>query len=388
MAAAVACILAATLTPAGTEFEPEFTGCLVCGAHGVSDVLVNLILFAPLGVALALNGRTGARAVLLGGMLSCCVELAQIALPGRDPSLGDVTFNTLGTAAGQVAFWLASRWQLPDSRTAARLALLAAVAAIAVFAATARMLEPWLPARAFSAWYAADLPNLDWYHGRVLRTTLGPIAFGPDRMPDRDAVRHLLLEGAPLRIDAIAARRVRGLAPLFVIVDDDDQEIFLVGPDRDDLVLRYRSRGARWRLDQPDLRLRQAFAPFAVGDTLHITVRRAGNGYCLSLNSAARCGIGYTVGSGWALLYYPRHLPPWVVALLEAGWVAGLVFPVGLWARRNTATAIAIALPLAALIVLPPLTGLVRTPLHQLAGAVLGLLSGGALHAWLRRRAA
>jgi hypothetical protein len=387
LAAAVACILAATLTPAGTEFEPEFAGCLVCGAHGVSDVLVNLILFAPLGAALALNGRTGARAVLLGGMLSCGVELAQMALPGRDPSLGDVTFNTLGTAAGQVAFWLAGRWMLPDSRTAARLALGAAIAATALFAGSARMLEPWLPARAFSAWYTADLPDLEWYHGRVLRTALGPLSFGPDRMPDRDAVRRLLLEGAPLRIDAIAARRVHSLAPLFVILDDDDEEIFLVGPDRDDLVLRYRSRAARWRLDQPDLRLRHAFASVAVGDTLRIAVRREGNGYCLSLAPTTRCGIGYTIGSGWSLLYYPRHLPSWMVVLLEMGWIAGLLFPLGLWARRNAATTIAIALPLVALFVLPPLTGLVHTPPHQLAGAVLGLLSGGALQAWLRRRA-
>ena len=383
--AALTFILGATLFPSGTEL-PEFVGCIVCGARGWSDALSNVLLFLPFGAALAGVGRTGPRAILYGFTLSCAIELAQTVIPGRDPSLGDVCFNTLGTAAGQWTAWCAVRWLLPSPRAAARLSLLAAILAFTVFGLTARLLAPSLPARAFSAWYTADLPDLEWYHGRVLRTILGPIAFGPNRLPDRDAVRRLLLEGAPLRIEAIAGRSVRGLAPLFVIEDDGGYEIFLVGPDRDDLALRYRSRASLWRLDQPDLRLRHAFAHVARGDTLHITVQREGNGYCLSLNQIARCGIGYSVGSGWALLYYPHHLPVWMVTMLEAGWIAGIAFPLGLWARRRPETVLALMLLSAALFVLPPLSGLIRTPVHEIAGAGIGLLLGGGLQAWLKRR--
>jgi VanZ family protein len=383
--AALAFILGATLSPSGNEL-PEFVGCIVCGAHGWSDALSNVVLFLPFGAALAAVGRTGARAMLTGFFLSCAIELAQTVIPGRDPSLGDVCFNTLGTAAGLWTAGLAVRWLLPGSRPAARLSLLAATLAFAVFGLTGRLLAPSLPARAFSAWYTAALPDMEWYHGRVLRTALGPIAFGPNHRPDRDAVRRLLLEGAPLRIDAIAAQSVRGLAPLFVIEDDDGNEIFLVGPDRDDLVLRYRSRASLWRLDQPDIRLRHAFAHVHAGDTLHITVQGEGNAYCLSLNQTARCGIGYSVGSGWALLYYPQHLPAWMVIVLEAAWVAGLAFPLGLWARRRPETAVAFALFGTALFVLPPLSGLLRTPPYQIAGAGIGVLLGGGLQAWLKRR--
>lgn len=383
--ASLAFILGATLVPSGSEL-PVFTGCIVCGDRGWSDALTNVLLFLPFGVFLAVLGRTGPRAVVYGFVLSCAIELSQTVIPGRDPSLGDVCFNTLGTATGQ---WLASRagrWLVPVPRTAARLSLLFAAAALGVVGLIAHLVEPSLPARDFSAWYTADLPDLEWYHGRVLRTTLGPVAFGPNRLPDRDVVRRLLLAGAPLQIDAVAGRSVRGLAPLFVIEDDDGEEVFLVGPDRDDLVLRYRMRADRWRLDQPDIRLRHAFAQVAAGDTLHIGVRRNANGYCLSLNQVARCGLGYSVGSGWALLYYPRHLAIWMVTLLDAGWVAGLALPVGLWARRRAESALAALLLSAALLVLPPLIGLIRTPPHQIAGGVIGLLLGAGLHAWLGRR--
>jgi hypothetical protein len=377
-------ILGATLVPSGSEL-PVFTGCIVCGERGWSDALTNVLLFLPFGAALAALGRTGPRAVLYGFVLSCAIELSQTVIPGRDPSLGDVCFNTLGTATGQWLAWLAARWLTPATRAAARLSLLAAVAALGVVALIAHLVQPSLPARDFSAWYTADLPDLEWYHGRVLRTTLGPVAFGPNRLPDRDVVRRLLLEGAPLEIDAVAGRSVRSLAPLFVIEDEDGQEVFLVGPDRGDLVLRYRTRATRWRLDQPDIRLRHAFAHVASGDTLHIGVRRNASGYCLSLNQVARCGLGYSVGSGWTLLYYPRHLPVWTITLLEAGWVAGLAFPLGLWARRRAETALAAVLLIAALLVLPPFIGLIRTPPHQVAGGAIGVLLGAGLHAWLRR---
>jgi VanZ like protein len=382
LSVAVACILVATLTPAGTVLEPDFTRCLVCGARGLSDSLVNVILFAPLGITLALNGRSGMRAVLLGGMLSCGVELAQIYIPGRDPSLGDVVANTVGTAAGQAIFGLAGRWLLPNTRSAARLSLLAAGLLLAVFIATARLLEPSLPAGTVRTWYTPALPDLEWYHGRVLRAKLGPIALRPGRSFESAAVRGLLLEEAPLRIDATAGEAVRGLAPLLVIEDEQGREIILAGLDREDLVFRYAPQASRWRLDQPDLRLRRAFAAVHPGDTVQIAIRRQGRGYCLALNRAARCDLGNSVGSGWALLYYPRHFPVWVYTLLEAGWVAGLAFPIGLWARRRPETALAVALLGVALFV--PFSGLIRTPPHQLVGAAAGLVLGRSLQAWRR----
>ena len=381
----LAFILGSTLMPVAGGPEPgDFIACLVCGARGWSDAIVNVLLFMPFGAALARLGRTGARPILYGFVLSCLIELTQTVIPGRDPSLGDVTFNTIGMAGGQLAAWLAVRSLLPPSRAAARLSLFSALTALALFLATGYLLRPSLPAGALRAQYTPDLPELEWYDGRVLRAMLGTEAIRPNGRTDPDALRGFMKGEMPLRIDALAGRQVRAFAPLLAILDEGGRGVLLVGPDRDDLVLRYRSRAAGWRLDQPDLRLRHAFAspPLHPRDSLQIAVRQAGRGYCLALDRVEKCDVGYSIGSGWALLYYPRHFPAWAYALLEAGWVAGLAFPVGLWARRRPETVL--ALVLLGLGLFTPLPGLIQTPAHEVAGAVCGLVLGLMLQAWRR----
>lgn len=378
-------ILLTTLTPFPGEHQPDFVGCLICGIRGNSDAIVNLILYMPLGAALMINGRTGLRAVGLAGLLSAGIEFAQIFIPGRDPSLGDVCFNTLGAGAGLGVAHVLARWAMPSARLAARLSIAAALGACAVFGLTGWLLAPALPASAFRAWYTADRADLELYRGRVLSTTLGSVRFGTADLPDADETRRMLLGGAPLRILAVAGPRVRGLGPLFVIEDKWGDEVYLVGPDRDDLVLRYRARATALRLDQPDLRLRQAFAGVTAGDTLRIEVKRDGQGYCLAANRDRACDIGYTIGSGWAVLLYPRHFPPWLKALLSIGWVAGVVAPAAFWTRWRGETILVAVLLGTGLGLLPRLVGLLPTPPAQWIGAGAGVLAGVGLQLLVRR---
>lgn len=159
----------------------------------------------------------------------------------------------------------------------------------------------------------------------------------------------------------------------------------LVGLDRDDLVLRYRTRSARWRLDQPDIRLRGALAGIERGDTLHIVIRRDAGGFCLSVNATRACRLWFTIGSAWALLLYPAHFPRWAHALLDAGWVAGLLFPVGLWMRRRPESVLALGVVLGSLAVLPQQVGLNPTALREWIAAGCGLLLGAAVQVVARR---
>ena len=385
LGAALGFILLATLTPFPGEHQPDFVGCLICGIRGNSDAVVNLILYLPLGAALMINGRTGLGAVGIAGLLSAGIEFMQIFIPGRDPSLGDVCFNTLGAAVGHAVAQVLVHWGAPETRIAARLSVVAALAAVGVFALTGWLLSPALPASAFRAWYTTDRSNLELYRGRVLSTTLGSVPFGPADLPDPHETRRLLLGGAPLRILAVAGPRVRGLGPLFVVEDEWGDEIYLVGPDRDDLVLRYRTRATALRLDQPDLRLRHAFAHVAAGDTLNIEVIREGHGYCLTSNRDRACGVGYTVGSGWGLLLYPRHFPPWLKTLLSTGWVAGLAVPAGFWARRRWESGLAGILLLTGVGVVPSIVRLLPTPLWQWLGVGAGVSLGIGLQILARR---
>ena len=376
------CILGATLTPVGTEFQPDFVSCIICGGRGWADAVANLILYAPFGAALAWNGRTGLRAVGYAFLLSACIEAAQTVIPGRDPSLGDVTFNTLGAGAGLLAAMTARRWLVPSVPRAARLSLASATLATGLMVLTGVLLAPAIPAGPLSLWYAPDLPDMPWYHARVLTTRLDLTPIHPGLLSaDRTAP---LLMGKRLFLAAVAGSPVPSLAPLIVFADREDQ-VYLVGPDRNDLVLRYETRAARWGFDQPDIRLRGAFKPVARGDTVQIGIERRRVQWCLRLNRMEQCGKGFTLGDAWAMVMYPRHWPPWSNTLLGAMWVGGLALPVGLWGRQRLESAAAIALFGGALALVPSPVGLVATPLSEWCGAALGLGGGFALQAALRR---
>jgi VanZ like family len=383
---ALACILGATLAPVGTEFQPDFVRCIICGGRGSADAVANLLLYAPLGAALFWNGRVGLRAVGIAFLLSACIEFAQTFIPGRDPSLGDVTFNTLGAAAGQIAVLLAGRWLVPSAARAARASLAAAALATAVLVMTGVLLAPAFPSTALSIWYTPALAEMPWYHARVLAARLDGLAIQPGVLPPQAS--QVLGLGEPLSVTALAGPRVPTLAPLIVLEDDHVNQIYLVGPDRDDLVVRYQTRAATWGLDQPDIRLRGVLAGSTAGDTLRIGVQRRRAEWCLSLNQRERCGLGFSVGDAWAMVMFPRHWPPWSHTLLGTMWVGGLALPIGLWTRRRIASVVAVALLSAALALVPPLVALLGTPAVQWCGAVLGWGAGLALQALLRRRAA
>jgi VanZ like protein len=380
---ALACILGATLAPVGTEFQPDFVTCIICGGRGWADAVANVLLYAPLGAALFWNGRVGLRAVGIAFLLSACIELAQTFIPGRDPSLGDVTFNTLGAGAGQIAALLARRWLVPTDSGAARAALAAALLATGALASTGALLAPAFPGTGLSVWFAPALPEMPWYHARVLATRLGDRAIHPGLLPQQAG--RMLRSDEPLSVMALAGPRVPALAPLLVFEDDHGNQVYFVGPDRNDLVVRYQTRAARWGLDQPDIRLRDALAASTAGDTLRIGVHRRRAEWCLSVNQLERCGLGFTAGSAWAMVMYPRHWPPWSHTLLDAMWIGGLALPIGLWTRRRVASLVAVALFGAALGLVPSLVGLLGTPPVEWWGAVLGWAAGLALPSLLRR---
>jgi len=82
LAAALLPILVATLWPFPGH-EPEgFISCIACGAHATSDVLLNIILFVPLGAALALHVRSIPRCALSAALLSATIELVRLGSAG------------------------------------------------------------------------------------------------------------------------------------------------------------------------------------------------------------------------------------------------------------------------------------------------------------------
>ncbi len=365
VALALAAILIATLRPAGGELPRGWSFALVEREGGLAEVLQNIILFGPLGVALALGNTRTLRNIAAGALLSLAVEVAQQWIPGRDPNVGDLVFNTLGTAGGVLLLRIAPRWLFAPPRRAAWLSLAAATFAATVWLSTGWLLRPILPGTGALEFRTPDLGgHMDIYSGRVL------------------AVTGRLGVAEPLRVVAIAGAPTEHLAPLLVVDDRPGPPGSLLGADRGDLVLRNRSPSMLLGLDRPDLRARGALAGVAPGDTFTAVAWTDGKGpaLCLARDDERACGLGYTMGDGWQLIFYPAHFPPTALSLLNTLWIAGWCLGLGWWGQRHPATGIALGLVAAVLLVGPGLVGVLPTPLGEIAGSVGGVAMG-----WLVR---
>jgi len=378
IALALVAIGMATLVPGrGPGAEPSF-GCIVCGERGLADAIVNVILFVPLGVGFALLGTRLRGAVLGGALASALVEFAQLTvIPGRDPSVGDLLFNTLGTVAGYGVLLLVPILARLDDRTAARLSIAAALDVVLAVALTGWLFQPSFPRTAYWGQWTPNLGHLEWYRGRVRSSRIDGVAVRSRRIEDSEWARGALLAGKPMEVEATAGPPVGRLGSLFSVYDENRTEIVLLGPDRDDLVFRHRTRASAWRLDQPDLRLRDGMRGVAAGQEIAVRSWSPATGeYCLRIGERAECGLGLTIGTGWGLLLYAGSFPPWFKQLLATGWMAALLAPMAFLLRRRWESAAAVAVAALAIGAIPGLVALRPTRAIEWLGAGVGLASG------------
>ena len=373
---ALGAILCVTLVPTSDPDTGTFNWCLLCGEFGLSDLVANVALFVPAAFALRLAGVPGSKTI--GGLflLSVAIELAQLWIPGRESTLGDVVSNTLGAAAG-----LGLAWWWPRRRRSGLAAGAAAVTVAAAIAAIGVAVQPRLPATTYFGQWTADLGMYEWYRGAVVSAEIGGMPLPSWRLTDSRAIRERLLAGEPLRIRATAGPRTRDLAPLFSIFDQDRREVLLVGPDRNDLVLHLRTRASDMLLHQPDVRWRGALSAVGPGDRFALEVRRAGRGFCVTLNDRERCSLEHHIGEAWELLQPIPHAPPWIHATLDcvplilAGLVIGLLLP------HRRSGYLAVGFVVASVIGLPPLVGLGGTPPLGIAALLVATVAGGFVRA-------
>ncbi len=93
--------------------------CVVCGEAGAADVILNLLLFFPLGLALRALDWPWWRAALVMTAFTIGIETTQAhLLIGRDGTLGDVLTNSIGGLLGWTALPLLQAIAQPTRRTA------------------------------------------------------------------------------------------------------------------------------------------------------------------------------------------------------------------------------------------------------------------------------
>lgn len=381
IAASAAFILVATLSPAGRTIDSTWNWSLASGEAALAELLQNLIFFIPFGIGLALTGMRPLVAIALGTLLSFSVEFAQQWIPGRDPAVADIVCNTISTAVGVGLVRNAQRWLLVSPQRAGRQALGAAILAVLVWFGTAAVLKPTFGTSPYVILERPDFNNWGRYRGTVTEAAM---------LHGMLAVKATFPKSPPRRP-----------SPLAAIMNAQGQRATILAIVERDLTMRYYMPAVKLTLEQPDLRWDGVLATVAPGDTFTAHTGHEAGKICFGFNQSWRCDVGYTIGDGWKLIFYPEHWPGWRLVFINACWVMGCVVFVGFWAGRTSlndgsersggekgggmnsggegrrrAAKAAVAIVLLALIVVPMTTHLKGSSLFEWVGALVGIELG------------
>jgi hypothetical protein len=383
VAASLITIAALTLYP-----DPNTTtsgwNCIFCGSRATADVILNLILFAPLGAGLGLARVRTKRLMATALMISGTVEALQLVIPGRDASVGDLISNAAGCWIGYALACSAPSWLAPKRGMGRWLSLAASLVIALTVITTGMMLQPSLTNSPYYGQWTPHLEHLDWYRGRVLEATVGGDPVPSRRLEKSEMIRTQLRMGTPIHVRAVTAETTSRLSSLFSIADAEENMIVLIGPRKERLLYIFRIRGESFRLDRPALSISDVM-DVTPGDTIEVRASRSKRDYCLAVNRETHCGLGFTAGSGWSLLWFAESLPPGLQDGLNVAWLCLLLLPVGLWLRPNLASAFGAAIVIAGLLWAPSLTGMLPTPLSEWIGGVVGVVAGLCLGLVARR---
>lgn len=347
----------ATLVPVWGSPKPNVGfACLLCGDAGASDLVLNVLLFLPLGVAVARGGMRPFHALGLGLALSGTIEIVQVMLPGRSATLRDVLSNSFGCWLGAYLTFGMHRWLAPARFASLRL-WLAVLVSVSAVAFTGIMLRTAPSDGMLFVHWSPRQRHLQPWTGRILVAHIGSRALprGPERDPA--ALRSALALGDSIRIRGRAGDATTRLGGIMTISDLRRNEVLLIGPRGTDLIVRSRRKAADLRFNAPEVRFPGLLGTVPAGAPMDLTVAGTHDLPCVRLNSATQCAPRASAGSGWALLRFQGSGHPLVHSLLDALTLLVLASPVGLLLR-------------------------VAPRMHRLL-APLALLAGTALAAWL-----
>lgn len=344
-------IVGLTLVPAGHHLlRPSL--CLFCGRLSGTDAVLNVLLFAPVGLGLGILGMRPVRALGLMLLLTMSIEFLQLTIiPGREASLRDILTNVVGGAAGLALGRRLPVVLVPGLRQAAALLVVWSTGWLSIQTLGSLASAPSFPHSLYYGQWQHHLRQFDRFTGRLLEAEVDgkPMADGPD--PNLSPIGDVWRQHGSVRVRGVVLpgweEPVR-IAPIISIFDGHRREILLVGQWGSSLVFRVRSRAsaARFRsllFGMDDVfptsgiapadtaliivELQRGFARLATSQrgSTHQRVRRIGPGltWCYAMPFDLALGTATSIG-----------------ALL---WLFCGVAPLGYWSwfasRRNTGSA-------------------------------------------------
>ncbi len=360
--------------PSITRPGPEpFDPCLLCGFRGTADAILNVVFFVPLGLV-AVRRLSLMRTTALGLALSLGIEMAQLTIAGRYSTLADIVWNTTGALAGG---WLHGRLAL-IARGTRPPAVTGLLLALAVGASA--FIGGWLlePSPTNDAYWGQRTPSFGpgtRYTGTVLEARFNEHPFPTDRLPDSWSSPAMLLEDWELSGSVVKGRPPDRFTSILSIYDGHQREVLYFGAYRERLFLRERLRAQDFLLDQPELTAFGALEPVSVGDTVRLAARRSGAERCISVDERETC-LAFTPGRLWGLLAWGSSRPEWYRRAVDTLWLAGLFFPIGLFARTWRHVLLHGGLAIVFLAAAVGVTRLVPGPRSELLAALAGLVLG------------
>lgn len=373
--AAVTVILVVTLTPGGHEVPSGTPWCLICGTMGTADAVLNTFLFMPLGFGLGLLHPSLLAGTLGGAIVSGFVETAQVFIPGRDGSPGDVFTNVAGATAGA---WIARYWRAalrPRIDQARQLRHAWAAGAVVSFTTAALLLAPALPRSDWYVQWTARLGHFDHYEGRILNTSLDHAPLPPGRHAESPSVHERLRRGAPLTVVFLAGPAPGALAPIVSIYDGAQREVLVLGTRGQDLVIRYRTRAIALRLDVSEFVAPGALAGVRPGDTVTITLRWRHPAIRLMVDD-----IGHETGPALhaapgLLVSSQPVLGTWPASATTL-WLGFVFVPLGFWTSGRRSDLVPAVVCLLGLLLVPLAIPLRPTPALWLSVAAAATTAG------------
>lgn len=369
------------------DSSPTSGAVLFYGERATADAVLNILFYAPLGVALGLLPIRYSFGVAAGCLVSILMEATQLTVPGRFSSLSDVVANTSGTALGLLAVRTFHRYIVPHPRLAGQLSLGGGILFAVMCVVTGYLMEPDFPRGTYTGQWTPDLGQYDQpYVGEVHHVEIGRHVLPSTVIENPDEVRTLLLTEEPLRIQMTAGPQPPSLSPIFRLVRRLRMPILVVGVDGDDLVLMIRRRASKWLLGQPSSYAHGLMEGVEAGAEVQIQLWRDEDRTCLSVANRTDCTLTPTLGSGWSLLLGQAPLDPSTRLPWNAAWLAVIAFPTGFWLRANPTSVVGLALLLGAGAASPMFWSVARTPAIEWLSIALGLGTGLALQRFLRRK--
>jgi hypothetical protein len=375
--------------------------CLICGSVGTVDAILNVILFVPLGVGLALGGARGKNALIWMFALSALIESAQLyMISGRDATIGDVLTNTIGGALGFAIGRYHALWLRPPRRVARSLVLGWAAIWLIIQSISSYGFTLSLPHSQYYGQIARELGNFAVFPGTVLSARIDDVPIPDTALADSRAVERLLQASVPVAVSVVPANPAPKTAPIVRLTDAQQREILLLAQDGDHFIFVVRTGAAVLRARRPFFSLAKVF-PIGLGgdsstyDSLTLTARYAASGVTIRVHATSTSsGVVIPI---YASLGWTFWLPfQWLIEgtraeyMISSIWIAFLLIPLGYWAvhlrdssphkwalsELATALLFGAALLISGLALIPYIFGLSVAPFVDWVAALGGLLLG------------